>query len=155
MSMLALIASCAPLIDPSTAAAVIRVESSGNPHAIGVVGGRLERQPRSLEEAVATVQALELQGFNYSVGLGQINKSNFSRLGLTPASAFEPCANLQAMQTILGECFDRARVRADEQAALRKAFSCYYSGNFQTGFAHGYVDKVVRAAREERRRNAQ
>jgi type IV secretion system protein VirB1 len=65
-------------------------------------------------------------------------------------SAFEPCANLAAMQTVLGECFDRASgaaSKAVDQAALRQALSCYYSGNFATGFRHGYVRKVVDAAR--------
>jgi len=31
----------------------------------------------------------------------------------------------------------------DQQQALRAALSCYYSGNFETGFRHGYVQKVV------------
>jgi len=151
MDLLALALTCAPDVHPSTVQAIVHVESSGNPHAIGVVGGRLERQPTNLREAMATVQALEAGGFNYSVGLGQINKKNFGRLGLSPEQAFNPCTNLQAMQSILGECFSRAVARAEEQTALRKAFSCYYSGNFQTGFDHGYVDKVVRTARQERR----
>ena len=65
-------------------------------------------------------------------------------------SAFEPCANLAAMQTVLAECFDRASRsagKAADQLALRQALSCYYSGNFATGFRHGYVRKVVVAAR--------
>ena len=33
------------------------------------------------------------------------------------------------------------------QVALRQALSCYYSGNFATGFRHGYVRKVIVAAR--------
>ena len=45
------------------------------------------------------------------------------------------------------ECFERASVRSGEQAALRQAFSCYYSGNFQTGFDHGYVQRVIAAYR--------
>lgn len=143
----AMVMQCAPLVEPSTTHALIHVESGGNPFAIGVVGGRLERQPRNKAEALATVASLEAGGMNYSVGLGQINQANFKRLGLTAETAFEPCKNLQALQAILGECFDRASQRDDEQSALRKAFSCYYSGNFQTGFHHGYVDKVIAAAR--------
>ena len=49
------------------------------------------------------------------------------------------------MQGILGECFSRASRRAPKQAALRDAFSCYYSGNFLTGHQHGYVGKVLAA----------
>ncbi len=66
-----------------------------------------------------------------------INKRNFERYGLSPATAFEPCANLAAMQGILGECFLRASQRAPTQAALCDAFSCYYSGIFSTGHRHG------------------
>lgn len=127
--------------------ALISVESSFNPYAIGVVNGSLARQPRNQAEAVATVEALEAGGWNYSVGLAQINKLNFARYGLTRETAFEPCNNLRAMQGILGKCFARASKRAETQDALRKAFSCYYSGNFQTGFDHGYVGKVLSAWR--------
>ena len=89
-------------------------------------------------------------GWNYSVGLGQINKRNFQRFGLTSATAFEPCPNLAAMQGILRECFSRASHGHEpkdkpKQAALRDAFSCYYSGNFVTGHQHGYVGKVLAA----------
>jgi type IV secretion system protein VirB1 len=140
-----LVLSCAPLVAQDTARALIQVESGGNPFAIGVVGGALVRQPANLPEAVATVAALEAAGWNYSVGLAQINKRNFQRFGLNPQTAFDPCANLNAMQGILGECFSRASRRASTQAALRDAFSCYYSGNFQTGHQHGYVSKVLAA----------
>ena len=140
-----LVLSCAPLVAQDTARALIQVESGGNPFAIGVVGGALVRQPANLPEAVATVVALEAAGWNYSVGLAQINKHNFQRFGLNPQTAFEPCANLRAMQGILGECFSRASRRASTQTALRDAFSCYYSGNFMTGHQHGYVGKVINA----------
>lgn len=137
--------ACAPLIATDTAQALISVESKGNPYAIGVVAGNLVRQPRTLQQAVATAKALEAGGWNFSVGLSQINKKNFARYGLTLETAFEPCGNLRAMQGILGDCFGRASTRSPTQLALRQAFSCYYSGNFQTGFQHGYVQKVVAA----------
>ena len=145
IDLAALVLSCAPLVAQDTAHALIHVESAGNPFAIGVVGGALVRQPVNRAEAVATVAALEAAGWNYSVGLGQINKRNFQRFGLTATTAFEPCANLGAMQGILGECFARASQRQPKQAALRDAFSCYYSGNFVTGHQHGYVGKVLAA----------
>ena len=76
-----LVLTCAPLVAQDTARALIQVESGGNPFAIGVVGGALVRQPANLPEAMATVAALEAAGWNYSVGLGQINKRNFERYG--------------------------------------------------------------------------
>ncbi len=150
-TFLALALACAPQVHTSTVQALVSVESAFNPWAIGVVGGALQRQPRHRTEAIATAQALHAAGLSFSVGLGQINVGNFSRLGLSLATAFEPCTNLAAMQAVLTECFERAlrksaRSSAD-QAALRAALSCYYSGNFTTGFRHGYVRKVVAAAR--------
>lgn len=141
-----LVAACSPQVDVTTAQALVVTESGFNTHAIGVVAGSLERQPRSLGEGVATARRLQADNWNYSVGLAQINVRNFQRLGLTTESAFDPCANLAAMQVVLTECFERATRRgADSQRSLRQALSCYYSGNFVTGFEHGYVRRVARA----------
>ena len=154
-TFLALTLACAPQVHSDTAHALVRVESAFNPWAIGVVGGALLRQPRHRAEALATAQSLQAAGWNFSVGLGQINIGNFARLGLTLGSAFEPCTNLAAMQTVLGECFERASSSTNgsphAQTALHRALSCYYSGNFSTGFRHGYVRKVVAAVRSTSR----
>ena len=150
-TFLALATACAPLVAPSTARAVVQVESSFNPWAIGVVGGQLQRQPRHRAEALATVAQLHADGWDYSVGLAQINQRNFAPLSLTAATAFEPCRNLQAMQAVLLDCQRRMtqQHRPDQghQAMLRQTLSCYYSGNPRTGFEHGYVQRVVDAAR--------
>jgi len=121
---------------------IVRVESSRNPFAIGVVGGHLARQPRNLEEALATVDMLRAEGYNFSVGIAQVNRYNLAPYGLKNyAQAFDVCPNLQAGARILRECYDRAQ-------DWGKAFSCYYSGNFVTGFDHGYVQKVFASMRE-------
>jgi type IV secretion system protein VirB1 len=145
-NFLALALACAPQVHPDTARAIVGVESGFNPYAIGVVGGQIQRQPRTRAEALATIDALRAGGWNYSVGLGQINVGNFARLGLTPHSALDPCTNLTAMQSVLGECYARAASNHAAQYALRFALSCYYSGNFTTGLRHGYVRKVVKAS---------
>ena len=142
---LALLAACAPQVHPNTASAIVAVESGFNPYTIGVVGGELDRQPRSLGEATATARSLQRGGWDYSVGLAQINRRNFARLGLDNAAALDPCRNLAAMQTLLSECVERSG--ASPQRALRRALSCYYSGNFETGFRDGYVRCVVAAGR--------
>ena len=143
----ALALACAPQVHANTAQALVAVESSFNPHAIGIVGGTLERQPRNRAEALSTAGYLQANGWNFSVGLAQINVRNFDRLGLSVDSAFDPCENLRAMQAVLTDCFDRSAVSAAPQTALRQALSCYYSGNFVAGFRHGYVQLVVHAAR--------
>lgn len=117
---------------------VVQVESSNNPFAIGVVGTRLQRQPRTLGEAVATARMLEGKGYNFSLGLAQVNRHNLAPYGLASyEQAFSPCQNLAAGARILAEC--HARSGQD----WPKSFSCYYAGDFKTGFRHGYVRKVM------------
>ncbi|NIJ91221.1 type IV secretion system protein VirB1 [Xanthomonas campestris] len=130
---------------------VVNVESSYNPYAIGVVGGRLVRQPKSLGEALSTVRMLEEKGYNFSLGLAQVNRYNLAKYGLDSyEKAFQKCSNLQAGSKILAECY--ARSGND----WGKSFSCYYSGNFVTGYRHGYVQKIYASIQgEESERYAQ
>jgi len=121
---------------------VVRVESSFNPYAIGVVGGRLVRQPKTLPEALATVRMLEQRGYNFSVGLAQVNRKNLEKYGLESyEKAFQACPNLQAGSRILAECYSRSN------DSWPRSFSCYYSGDFTTGFRHGYVRKIYASIR--------
>lgn len=121
---------------------VVNVESSRNRFAIGVVGGYLAKQPSNLEEALMAVRQLKAERYNFSVGIAQVNRYNLAKYGLPDyASAFQMCPNLQAGSRILRECYDRAK-------DWGKAFSCYYSGNFVTGFDHGYVQKVFASIRK-------
>lgn len=131
---------CAPEVSEDTLRALVRTESSFNPYAIGIVGGG-SRQPKAFHEAMAIIAQLELEGKNYSVGLAQINKKNFSKLGINASGALDACTNLKAASKILSDCYQRAQNRSGSNS-LHDALSCYYSGNFQTGYRHGYVDKV-------------
>ncbi|KQX97530.1 hypothetical protein ASD22_09760 [Rhodanobacter sp. Root480] len=124
-------------VSPEVMQHIVHVESSANPYAIGVVGGQLEHQPGSLPEALATVRMLDAKGYNFSLGLAQVNRANFDRYGLDSyTKAFDACANLSAGARILADCHTRAH------GDWPKAFSCYYSGNFTTGFRDGYVQKI-------------
>jgi type IV secretion system protein VirB1 len=128
-------------------AAIVRVESSFNPLAIGVVNARLVRQPQTLPEAIATARSLDKQGYRYSVGLAQIERSNITASGLPLETVFDPCTNLALGAKILGHCFEGAqRQSKDQQLALRTAVSCYYNGQVRAPLAHTYVQKVVAAA---------
>jgi type IV secretion system protein VirB1 len=116
---------------------VVNVESSRNPFAIGVVGGQLVRQPQNLGEAVATVRMLESKGYNYSLGAAQVNRANLGKFGLDSyEKAFEYCPSIVAGSRILAQCY------ASASNDWGKAFSCYYSGNFTTGYEQGYVQKI-------------
>ena len=139
---------CGPQVSLVTMAAIVRTESGFNPYAIGVVHGRLARQPASLAEAVATAHALAAGGWNFSVGLAQVNRANWPRHGLSEQSAFDPCRNLAAGAAILQGCFELARrartdTPSDSQSVLHASLSCYASGNFSTGYRTGYVQRVV------------
>jgi type IV secretion system protein VirB1 len=143
---------CAPQVSLLTMTAIVRTESGFNPYAIGVVHGRLVRQPASEAEAVATAHALERGGWNFSVGLAQVNRTNWPAYGLSERSAFDPCRNLAAGAAILQGCFElarqaHARASVDSQSDLRASLSCYASGDFSTGYRTGYVQRVVGNAR--------
>lgn len=127
---------CSVAVPPHQMSAIVRTESSANPYAIGVVGHYLSRQPANLEEAMQTVQILKAGGYNYSVGLAQVNKVNFGRY-LSKDKLFSRCDNLLAGSKILKACYDQYQ-------DWPKAYSCYYSGNPITGFTHGYVRKVLK-----------
>ena len=143
---------CGSTVHPDTLQAVARVESKFNPYVIGVVGGALKKQPETLGEAIAAANKLHREGRNFSMGLMQINKKNLTHFGLNYETVFHPCKNVATGAAILSECFKRAG--GATQAHLQKAFSCYYSGNFGTGFKADfkgqppYVVKILNAARE-------
>lgn len=119
---------------------VVQVESHGNPYAIGVVDAHLQRQPRNLDEALATVHMLDAGGYDYSLGLAQIHRANLQPYGLDSyRQAFTPCANVAAGARILADCY------ANFDRHWGKAFSCYYAGDPVTGYRDGYVQKIYAA----------
>ncbi|CAN4268089.1 type IV secretion system lytic transglycosylase VirB1 [Methylophilaceae bacterium] len=137
------IQQCAPMVDQQLMMRVISVESSHNPYAIGVVNAHLQRQPQTLTEAKATAHFLENAGYNYSVGLAQINRSNFRRFNLNFDNVFEVCTNLNAGGQMLSECLNRASARGYQADATHKALSCYYSGQLNSAVGTQYANKVL------------
>lgn len=148
MDFVALAQQCAPLVAPQTMAAIVKTESGFRPLAININGGgRLERQPSTKAEAVATAQWLIDRGYSIDMGLGQVNSKNLPGLGITLDDVFEPCANLTAAATILHGNYQAASRQVGEgQTALRAALSAYNTGSFSRGFANGYVQTVLNNA---------
>lgn len=138
-----IIQQCAPMINHQLMQSVISVESSHNPYAIGVVNARLLRQPQNLAEAKATTHYLERAGYNYSIGIAQVNRSNFSRFNLKLDNGFDTCINLNAGSQILAECFNRAIAQGYQQQATHKALSCYYAGQLNSRVGTQYANKVM------------
>jgi type IV secretion system protein VirB1 len=156
MDLPALIQQCTPAhVSKQTMQAIMRIESSFNPYAIGYKIVRksdrqvfnLDARPRSREQAIGWAKWLQLNGYVFDAGAVQVNSSNFKHYGMTVENAFDACNNIRVGALILADCFQRAAPRyKDPQVALRAALSCYQSGNFSTGFRTGYVQKVVAAA---------
>lgn len=140
--------ACAPLVAPTTMAALVRTESDFRPWAINVNDGTpLPREPQTLAEAKAAARALLAQGRNIDLGLAQINSTNLSWLGLTVDTVFEPCQNIHGAAVVLRACYERASLRYGEgQKALQAALSCYNTNSLSRGFSNGYVQKVVAAS---------
>lgn len=76
------------------------------------------------------------EGKSFAVGLGQVHRQHFDASDPRQvAEMFEPCHNLKRSAEELRRCYGQARpVSSSDQEAIRKAYSCYYSGNFTTGF---------------------
>lgn len=147
-SLTALFLLCAPDVSPVTLNAVIKTESGGNPYQVANVSDGVSR---SFNDADAAVKYLnELSGANkrFSAGLMQIYSGNFSALGLTNKSVFQPCENIKAGASILKENYQK-QTGNDTQANVLKSLSMYYSGNDKSGFIKekqfkntSYVERV-------------
>lgn len=159
--LFSLFAQCAADIAPETLHTLIGVESSKNPYAIAVVyekntpdENRLHfKQPNTEAEALNIITALETPPTkykSYSVGLMQVNSTNFTKYGITKENMFNACKNIEAGAKIFKSCYTEAQNNnptKSEQELLRIASSCYYSGNEKRGFkkeANGtsYVDRI-------------
>jgi len=93
---------------------------------------------------LATVNALDAGGWNYSMGLVQVNVRNLARYGQSAQGIFEPCTNLRTGSGILKECYAQAIPHfAQAIDAVPAALSCYYSGDLARGAA--YARKVAEA----------
>ncbi|RWR02815.1 type VI secretion protein [[Pantoea] beijingensis] len=135
-AFLAAAMQCAASIHPSTAFDVARVESGFNPYAIAEIvpktgkssGGKpvISHLPASRGEAERIIRRLAVQDRRYSVGLMQITSTNFRHYDVTAFDLLDPCLNLSVFERILRDCYQRG-------GTLKRALSCYYSGNFRTG----------------------
>lgn len=135
---------CSPTVSPTTMVTLIKTESKGNPLAIGLNGARLKSQPKTESQAVAWIKYLDKNGYNFDVGLGQVNIANIRKYKLKPEDLLQPCLNLQVSGYILTQNYIKAKKTTnDPQTALRKALSAYNTGNQKSGFYNGYLVKVL------------
>ncbi|WP_116521408.1 lytic transglycosylase domain-containing protein [Achromobacter insuavis] len=138
---------CAPAVHVTTLAAVVRHESGFDPLAIGINSNPPRTlRPKTRQDATAQARQLIARGVDFDAGYGQINVRNWERLGLTAETIFDPCANLNAAQRLLVDCYQHAiKAHPPGQPALYATFSCYNTGNLSKGFKNGYVAHVLAA----------
>lgn len=142
-----IIAACSVNTHADTVRAIISVESSGNPLAIGVNGPLRLRAARDPADAAQLARHAISMGYSVDMGLMQVNSRNLAKLGLTPETVFEPCNNIRAGTTILSDNYIRARViHGDGQNALQASLSAYNTGSMTRGFRNGYVRRYYGGA---------
>ncbi len=142
-AILALASQCAPSVAPETVLAIVQTESSGDPFALNVNGGRQPARQTNAVDAAATARRYVAAGYSVDLGLGQINSRNMRWLGLNWETVFDPCTNVAALARVLTTNYNAARAGRDPQTALRVALSMYNTGSQTRGFRNGYVAKVV------------
>jgi len=145
VALAAEIARCAPQAPPRTVAAIVHVESAGDPLAIGDNTRRASYHPATRAAAMRLAHRLLIEGHSLDLGIAQINNANLSRLGLTLENVFDPCVNLAAGARILGENYVLAARRYGAGSeALRHAIGMYNTGELTGGIA--YARRVSIAA---------
>jgi type IV secretion system protein VirB1 len=156
-SFRSLVQSCAADVPVSTLEAIAGTESALYPYALSInrphqLAHRqgwnrgtitLERQPASLEEAIAWTHWLFAQGITVSIGLLQVNSEHAALLHITPEQLFDPCTNLRAGAALLSATYAAtARIHGEGFAALDSALSYYNTGSPTAGIRNGYVQQV-------------
>ncbi len=153
-----LMAQCAPSVHPTTLSAIVRTESGGHLYVLSDDGPRnLPWQvrktmlrsfyPETLQQALSIAKTLIDNGHLVGIGLTQVSSQHLSRLGLSVEQLLDPCTNLRAGVWILTNFYLNARRQyKNPQSALLAALSAFNTGNFKSGFANGYVQKVMAKA---------
>ena len=138
-------AECAPMVAPLTMAAIVRVESGGNPLAMWNNSTRSMVIPGSRAQAIRYLRHAMAAGQRVDVGLAQVDTGNFAAFGLRPRNAFNACANLRAGGEILHMDWQQALSSGYRgQQALYHAFEAYNSGRLW-GDAQ-YANRILGAA---------
>jgi type IV secretion system protein VirB1 len=145
LALAAHIARCAPNVGLRTMAAIVQVESSGDPLAIADNTTMRSYHMREQAEAEELARRLIAAGHSVDLGLAQIDDANLTRLGLSLRTVFDTCANLTAGAQILADDYSTAIPYFGQgQVALRHAIGMYNTGRLDAGAA--YVRRVLIAA---------
>ena len=145
LALATLIRHCAPAVAPSTMTAIVRVESGGNPLAIGDNTARRSYYPYDRATAERLARRLLNAGHLLDLGIAQIDSMNFAGFGVTAHTIFDPCTNLSVGARILSGDYALAASRyGGGQVALRHAIGMYNTGRLNGGAR--YIARVLDAA---------
>ncbi len=151
---------CAPMASPTTLAAIISTESSGNPNAIRVdfpnalvrrwrlpAGTlRLQRQPKNAEEAAQWISYLNTHHISLDIGLMQVSTDEAMLRHIAPATLLDPCTNIRTGWSILEDDYKiEVNHFGPGQVALQHALSRYNTGDTNRGIDNGYLARVMNA----------
>jgi type IV secretion system protein VirB1 len=140
---------CGPTVDPATTQAIIKVESGGNPYAVGDNTLRRSFAPKSKAEAVRLASFLLSQGHSIDMGLMQINSIHLRDGRISLEDVFDPCANVKAGTGILMEYIRKFDNGTSKGEVLFKALSAYNTGSAWRG--PDYINRILRAANAQYR----
>lgn len=125
-AFLGLATACQSAADPNLLLKIATVESHLEAFAIHDNSGNQAFYPATKPEAYRLALALIAAGHtSLDIGLDGINTANFAWLGLTMATALDPCTNIAAEATVL------------------TSVSRYNTGSPTRGISNGYVGKVL------------
>jgi len=134
---------CGPSVDPSLTKAIIRVESGGNPFAIGDNTARRSYFPVSKADAVQLAGYLLSQGHNLDMGLMQINSCHLGKKRLSLDDLFDPCENIKFGTSLLAHHFRMHSGDPDNSQVFFKALSAYNTGSAWRG--PEYINRILEA----------
>lgn len=141
-----LAAQCAPFVAPSTMAAIVQVESGGNPRVILDNTTGRDYYPKTVQQGTTIIRHLLRIGHSQiDVGIAQVDTENFATYGLTPSTALNACTNIRVGARILQKAYQIAvATYGPGQTALYHAFEAYNSGRLIGDPV--YANKILAAA---------
>lgn len=146
IDILALAAMCTADVHPKTIAAIIKVESGGNPLAIHDNTSGRSYFIKNRPDAEQLLLSLLRRGNSVDTGIMQINSSNFKTYHLNYQTTFDSCKNIHAGGSVLLAAWQQAgKAGLTGQDALWHATQAYNSGRLHG--APAYSRAVWQAAK--------
>jgi type IV secretion system protein VirB1 len=137
-----------PAVSPDVLLSVAYTESGLDPFAIHDNATGATLNPKTRQDAAAIASHLIAAGHRPDLGLMQINApANLTRMGLTVAAAFDPCASIRVGAQVLLDAYAGGATTLAQRVAILQALSTYNTGS-QTAGLQTYVPAVLASAQK-------